>query len=81
MMTKPTKQSLSALLQKAAQTLPPQRPGRFRPLLPLLIAMAEKGHTPGSMADFLIEQREIAPAERASACGSIRNLLARNTAA
>ena len=75
----PSRHSLTDLLQKAAQTLPPQRPGRFRPLLPLLLAMAEKGHTAGSMADFLIAQREISPAERSSACASIRNLLARHS--
>ncbi len=75
-----TKQSLSELLRKAAQTLPPQRPGRFRPLLPLLMAMAEKGHTPGSMVDFLIAEREIKPAERTGACRSIRNLVARHCA-
>lgn len=70
--------SLPDLLLRSAQALPPQRPGRFRPLLPLFMAMAEKGHTAGSMADFLIEQREIDPALRRSAAKSIRNLLARH---
>ena len=73
-----TKQSLAELLRKAAQTLPPQRPGRFRPLLPLILAMAEKGHTAGSVADFLIAEREIKPAERRNAAHSIRNLIARH---
>ena len=72
------KQSLPELLRKSAQTLPPQRPGRFRPLLPLFLAMAEKGHTAGSMADFLVREREIAPERRKSAYRSIRNLLARH---
>ena len=80
MIAQPSRHSLTELLQKAAQTLPPQRPGRFRPLLPLLIALAEKGHTAGSIADFLLAQREIAPEERTSARDSIRNLLARHTA-
>lgn len=72
------KHSLPELLQKSAQALPPQRPGRFRPLLPLFMAMAEKGHTAGSMADFLIEQREVLPVQRRNAAKSIRNLLARH---
>lgn len=73
-----TKQSLPELLRKSAQMMPPQRPGRFRPLLPLFMAMAEKGHTAGSMADFLIAQKEIQPTERKGAAVSIRNLLARH---
>ncbi|WP_395746636.1 hypothetical protein [Prosthecobacter sp.] len=73
------KQPLSELLRKAAQSLPPQRPGRFRPLLPLFLAMAEKGHTPGSMADFLVAEREIRPAERRAAARSIQNLVARHS--
>jgi hypothetical protein len=72
------KQSLSTLLHKSAEMLPPQRPGRFRPLLPLFMAMAQHGHTAGSMADFLVREREIAPEGRRSACRSIRNLLARH---
>ena len=73
------KQSLPELLRKSAQALPPQRPGRFRPLLPLFMAMAEKGHSAGSMADFLVREREIAPERRKSAYRSIRNLLARHS--
>ncbi len=73
------KQSLSALLHKSAEMLPPQRPGRFRPLLPLFMAMAQHGHTAGSMADFLVREREIAPENRRSASRSIRNLLARHS--
>lgn len=73
------KQPLSELLRKSAQALPPQRPGRFRPLLPLFMAMAEQGHTAGSMADFLVREREIAPERRKSAYRSIRNLLARHS--
>jgi hypothetical protein len=72
------KQTLPELLRKSTQTLPPQRPGRFRPLLPLFMAMAEKGHTAGSMADFLVREREIAPERRKSAYRSIRNLLSRH---
>lgn len=72
------KKPLSELLHKSAQTLPPQRPGRFRPLLPLIMAMAERGHTAGSMADFLIQEKEILPSERRSAAKSIRNLIARH---
>ncbi len=72
------KKPLSELLRRSAQHLPPQRPGRFRPLLPLIMAMAERGHTAGSMADFLIQEREILPAERRAAARSIRNLIARH---
>lgn len=75
------KQPLVELLTKAARALPPQKPGRsaYRPLLPLFMAMAEKGHTAASMADFLIAEREIAPDRRSSAYRSIRNLLARHS--
>lgn len=73
------KHSLPDLLHKAAQALPPQRPGRLRPLLPLFMAMAERGHTAGSMADFLVREREISPERRKSAYRSIRNLLARHS--
>lgn len=76
------KQPLAELLTKSAKALPPQRPNRsaYRPLLPLFMAMAENGHTPGSMADFLVKEREIAPERRTSVCRSIRNLLARHCA-
>ncbi len=80
MIVEKSKHSLPDLLQKAAQTLPPQRPGRFRPLLPLFMAMAQHGHTAGSMADFLVREHEVEPERRKSACRSIRNLLARHDA-
>jgi len=73
------KHSLPELLSKSAQALPPQRPGRFLPLLPLFMAMSQHGHTAGSMADFLVREREIAPERRKSAYRSIRNLLARHS--
>lgn len=75
------KQTLLELMQKSAEALPPQHPRRsaFRPLLPLFMAMAEKGHTAGSMADFLVQQQQIAPERRKAASRSIRNLLARHS--
>ena len=74
------KQSLTELMEKAAQVLPPQRPGRsaYRPLLPLLMQMQDDGHSAVSITDFLIAQQEIDPAKRNSAYRSIRNLLARH---
>ncbi|WP_395753786.1 hypothetical protein [Prosthecobacter sp.] len=76
------KHTLAELLTKSARSLPPQRPGRsaFRLLLPLFLEMAERGHTASSMADFLVQEKEIAPERRVSACRSIRNLLARHSA-
>ncbi|WP_395741160.1 hypothetical protein [Prosthecobacter sp.] len=74
------KHTLAELMNKSAKTLPPQRAGRsaFRLLLPLFLEMAERGHTASSMADFLVQEKEVAPERRLSACRSIRNLLARH---
>lgn len=76
------KQSLTQLIAKAATALPPQRPraSAYRPFLPLLMQMQDQGHTAGSMADFLIAQKEVEPGRRRAACRGIRNLLARHSA-
>jgi hypothetical protein len=75
------KKTLTQLMTKAG-ALPPQRPreSAYRPFLPLLMQMQDQGHTATSMADFLIQEREVAPGCRNAACRGIRNLLARHSA-
>ena len=73
-------QPLSALLQKAAASLPPQKPGKssYRCFMPLFLQMKAAGHDAVSMTEFLISEKEVEPAKRNSAYRSIRNLLNRH---
>ena len=74
------KQPLAALLQKAAASLPPQKPGKssYKCFMPLFLQMQEAGHDPVSMTDFLVKEGEVTEAKRNSAYRSIRNLLNRH---
>lgn len=74
------KQSLSELLRKSAKCLPAQRPktNALAEYTPVLEKMHDAGHTPSSMADFLIREREFKPDERRKLRFRIIQLLGRH---
>lgn len=77
------KTPIATLLERAAVALPPQRPSRssWSPFAPVVKQLMTNGHSVLSSVDWLIEQREVKPADRTKAYRSLLALLKRHETA
>lgn len=76
------KTPISTLLERAAVALPPKRPSRssWSPFAPVVRQLMTNGHTVLSSVDWLIDQKEVKPADRMKAYRSLCAFLKRHQA-